>query len=78
MLSIVRDLNVNIYQAAVSLAEEWEKLESLQHWSNEYRSHFSTPRPRPAGPQQGPREFDFSSSVASLLPGSERNFELGS
>ena len=30
VLSIVRDLNENIYQVAVSLTEEWEKLESSQ------------------------------------------------
>lgn len=29
VLSIVRDLNENIYQVAVSLTEEWEKLESV-------------------------------------------------
>ena len=30
VLSIVRDLNENIYQVAVNLTEEWEKLESSQ------------------------------------------------
>ena len=45
VLSVVRDLNEKIFQPAVSLAEDWKKLGSLQHWSNEYQSHFSTPVP---------------------------------
>ena len=58
VLSIVRDINENVYQAAVSLTEEW------RNWSHRRLlvglkliplRDFSTPRPRlrPAGPRPG-------------------------
>ena len=80
VLSIVRDLDKNIYQVAVSLTEGWTKMGVIVgHWSNRSRSYFSTPRPspRPTSPQPGLREFDFQTSAVSLL-GRKHSLELAS
>ena len=43
VLGIVRDLNENIYQAAVKLTEEWETLESSQGISSKDEDQISQP-----------------------------------
>jgi hypothetical protein len=84
VLSIVRDLNENIFQVAVNLTEEWEKLDPPQATGQmdadpASGSHFRTlrPRPRPAGPQPRPHGFDLPAPVTSLFPGSGDDLDLG-
>ena len=81
VLGIVRDLNENIYQATVSLTEEWENLESSQTTGRRdvgSPSQFSNLRspPGPTSPQPGPHQIDPPTSVKSLFPGGAHDFEL--
>ena len=76
VLSIVCNLNENIYQVAVSLTEGWEKYRRpLVEWKSILLLNPASPRP--ASPQPGPHEFDFPTPAVSLLQGRKHDFELG-